>query len=92
MATVGLSWRLQLEYPTVRGGSLEPIALQGFFVGWNRRVPHGIKIAISRYNGEVEEVFASTTVRILDTLFLLFGGAGTKSQRLRQSSKSLAKV
>ena len=85
-------WRLQLEYLPTRRGSLGPIVLQGNFVGLTRRVPHGIKFAISRYNGEVEEVFPSTTVRTCDTLFLLFGGAGTKSQRLRQSSKSLAKV
>ena len=48
-------------------------------VGWNRRAPHGIKIATFRDDGEVEEVFTSTTVRTRDTVFPLFSGAGTKS-------------
>ena len=65
-------------HPTVRRGSLEPIALQGIFVGWNRRVPHGIKIATFRDDGEVEEVFTSTTVRTRGTVFPLFSGAGMK--------------
>ena len=42
-------------------------------------MPHGIKIATFRDDGEVEEVFTSTTVRTRDTVFLLFGGAGVKS-------------
>ena len=46
--------------------------------GWIRRLPHGIKIATFRDNGEVDEVFTSTTVRTRDTMFLLFGVAGTK--------------
>ena len=74
-----LAFALKREHPTVRRGSLEPIALQGIFVGWNRRVPHGIKIATFRDDGEVEEVFTSTTVRTRDTVFPLFGDAGTKS-------------
>ena len=60
----------------MRRGSLDPIVLQGIFVGWNRRVPHGIKIATFRDDGEVEEVFTSTT---RDTVFPLFGDAGTRS-------------
>ena len=71
-----LAFAVKLELPTVRRGSLDPIALQGFFVGWN---PHGINIATFRDDGEVEEVFTSTTVRIRDTVFPLFGDAGTKS-------------
>ena len=70
----------------MRRGSLDPNALQGIFVGWNRRVQHGIKIATFRCDGEVEEVFGeveevfrSTTVRTRDTVFPLFGDAGTKS-------------
>ena len=37
-----------------------------------------LKIATFRDDGEVEEVFTSTTVRTRDTVFPLFGGAGTK--------------
>ena len=62
----------------MRRESLNPISLQGSFVGWNRKVPHGIKIATFRDDGEFEEVFTSTTVRTRDTVFPLFGGAGTK--------------
>ena len=39
---------------------------------------HGIKIATFRNDREVEEVFTSTTVRTRDTVFPLFGDAGTK--------------
>ena len=42
-------------------------------------MPHGIKTATFRDDGEVEEVFTSTNVRTRDTVFLLFGDAGTKS-------------
>ena len=42
-------------------------------------MPHGIKIATFRDGGEVEEVFTSTTVRTRDTVFPLFGDAGTMS-------------
>ena len=63
----------------MRRESLDPIALQGIFVTWNRRVPHGIEIATFRDDGEVEEVFTGTTVRTRDTVFPLFGDAGTKS-------------
>ena len=42
-------------------------------------MPHGIKIATFRDDGEVEEVVTSTTVRTRDTVFPLFGDAGTKS-------------
>ena len=73
-----LAFAVKLEQPTVRRGSLEPIALQGIFVGWNTRVPHGIKIATFHNDGEVEEVFTSTTVRTRDTVFPLFSGAGMK--------------
>ena len=80
MASLGLSGVFdKLEHPTVRRGSLDLIALQGIFVGWNRRVPHGIKIATFRDDGEVQEVFTSTTVQTRDTAFLLFADAGTKS-------------
>ena len=41
-------------------------------------MPHGIKIATFRDDGEVEEVFTSTTVRTRDTIFPLFGDADTK--------------
>ena len=82
-----LAFAIELEHPTVRRESLEPVALQGIFVGWNRRVPHGIKIATFRDDGEVEEVFTSTTVRTRDTVFPLFCGAGMK-----QNSESSAKV
>ena len=58
-----LAFAIKLEHPTVRRGSLDPITLQGRFVGWNRRVPHGINIVTVRDDGEVEEVFTSTTVR-----------------------------
>ena len=75
----GLAFAIKLEHPTVRRGSLDPIALQGIFVGWNRRVPHVIKIATFRDDGEVEEVFTSTTVRTRDTVFPSFNDAGTKS-------------
>ena len=63
----------------MRRGSLDPIALQGIFVVWNRRVPHGTKVATFCDDGEVEEVFTSETVRSCDTVFPSFGGAGTKS-------------
>ena len=52
--------------------------MQGILVGWNRTVLHGIKIATLRNDGEVEEVFTSTTVRTRDEVFPMFGGAGTK--------------
>ena len=39
-------------------------------------MPHGIKIATFRNDGEVEEVFTSTTERTRDTH--LFSGAGMK--------------
>ena len=42
-------------------------------------MPHGTKIATFRDDGEVEEVFTSTTVRTRDTVFPFFGDAGTKS-------------
>ena len=42
-------------------------------------MPHGIKIATFRDDGEVEEVFTNTTVRTRGTVFPLFGDAGTKS-------------
>ena len=74
-----LAFAVKLEYPTVRRGSLDPIALQGIFVGWNRRMPHGITIAIFRDDGEFEEVFTSTTVRTRDTVFPLFGETGMTS-------------
>ena len=45
-----------------------PSLCKEIFVGWNRRVPHGIKIATFRDDGEVEEVFTSTTVRTRDTV------------------------
>ena len=73
-----LAFAIKLGHPTVRRGSLEPVALQGIFVGWNRRLPHGIKIATFRDDGEVDEVFTSATVRTRDTVFPLFGGAGRK--------------
>ena len=63
-----LAFAIKLEHPTVRGGSLDPIALQGIFVGKNRRVPHGIKAATFRDDGEVEEEFTSTTVRTRDSV------------------------
>ena len=81
-----LAFAIKLEHP-VRRGSLDPIALQGIFVAWNRRVPHGIKIATFRNDGEVEEVFTSTTVRSSLSSAVL-----ARSQRLKQSSRSLAKV
>ena len=56
-----------------------PIALQGIFVGWNRRVPHGMEIATLRDDGDVEEVFTSTIVRTRGAVFPLFGDAVTKS-------------
>ena len=36
-ATVGTVWRSRssLEHPTVRRGSLDPVSVQGLFVGWN---------------------------------------------------------
>ena len=74
-----LAFAIKLEHPTVRRGSLDPIALQGIFVDWNRRVSHGIKIGNFRDDGEIEEVFKNTTVRTRDTMFPLFGDAGTKS-------------
>ena len=70
---------IKLEHPTVRRGSLDPVAVQWIFVGWNRRMPHGINIASFCDNGEVEEVFTSTTVRTRDTVFPSFGGAGFRS-------------
>ena len=85
-----LAFAIKLEHPTVRQGSLDPTALQGIFVGWNRRVSHGINIETFRDDGEVEKLFTSTTVRTRDTVFPLFGSAG--AQQLRQSSRSLAKV
>ena len=78
----GLPWgclAFAIKIGTVRRGSLDPIALQGIVVGWNRRVPHGIKIATFRDDGEVGEVFTSTTVPTRDTVFPLFGDAGTRS-------------
>ena len=72
----------------MRRGSLDPIALQGFFVGWNRRVPHGIKIATFRDDGEVEEVFTSTTVRTRDRVFPLFGDAGSKLQEFGEIARA----
>ena len=63
----------------MRRGSLAPVALQGIFAGWNRRVPHGIKIATFCDDEEVQEVFTSTNVRTRETVFPLFGDAGTRS-------------
>ena len=74
-----LAFAIKLEHPAVRRESLEPIALQEILVGWNRRVPHGINIATFRDDGEVEEVFTSTTVRTRDTVFPLIGDAGMRS-------------
>ena len=54
-------------------------------------MPHGIKIATFRDDGEVEEVFTSTTVRTRDSLCPLFGDAA-RSQQLKQSFLSSAKV
>ena len=51
---------------------------------WNRRLPHGINVETFRDDGKVEEVFTSTTVRTRDTVFPLFGDAGTKSATLRR--------
>ena len=77
---LGVVWRLRQNWNIPAGrGRLDPIALQGIVVGWNRRVPHGINIATFGDHGEVEEVFTSTTVRTRDTVFPLFGDAGTKS-------------
>ena len=86
-----LTFAIKVEHSTVRRGSLDPIALQGIFVGWNRKVPHGIKNATFRDDGEVEEVFTSTTVRTRDTVLPLFGDAGTKSAteaELQESGES----
>ena len=46
------------------------------FVGWNRRAASTLRPF--SVDGEVEEVFTSTTLRTHDTVFLLFGSAGTK--------------
>ena len=46
-----LAFAIKLEHPTVRRGRLDPIALQRNFVGCNRTVPHGIKIATFRDDG-----------------------------------------
>ena len=73
MATLELCVKIRTS--TLRRGSLDPIALQGIFVGRNRRVPHGIKNGTFHDDGDV---FTSTTVRTRDTVFPLFGGAGTK--------------
>ena len=42
-------------------------------------MPHDINIATFRDHGELEEVYTSTTVRTRDTVFPLFGDAGTQS-------------
>ena len=42
-------------------------------------MPHGINIATFRDDGEIEEVFTSTTVRTRDTVFHEFGGAGMRA-------------
>ena len=86
-ATLGLSGVCdKIGHPTVRG-SLDPIALQGIFVGWNRRVPPGIKIATFRDDGEVEEVFTSTTMRYRDTVFPWFGDAEAELQEFGESAR-----
>ena len=73
MATLG--WlAIKVEHPTVRRGGLDPVAVEGIFVGWNREVPHSIKIGTFGDDGEVEEVLATTTVRTRDTVLPLFGG------------------
>ena len=69
---------IKLEHPTMRQGSLDPIAVQGIFIGWNRRVPHGIKIATFRDDGRVEDVFCSAML--------------VRSQRLKRSSRCLPKM
>ena len=86
-----LAFAIKLAHPTVRRGSLDLIALQGIFVGWNRRMPHGIKIATFRDDGEVEEVFTRTTVQTRGTVFPC-SAMPARSQRLKQSSRSSAKV
>ena len=75
---------MKLEHPTVRRGSLDPIALQGIFVGWNRRVPHGIKSATFRDDG--------ATVRTRDSVPFVRRCAGTKSAteaRLQEFDESV---
>ena len=62
-----LAFAMKLKHPTLRRGSLDPIALHGIFVVWNRKVPHGIKIATFRDDREIEKVFTSTIVRTRDT-------------------------
>ena len=85
-----LAFAIKLEHPTVRRGSLDPIALQGrIFVGWNRRVPHGIKIATFRDDGEVEESRVRLCKRV--TQCSRCASMLARSQRLRQSSRSSRK-
>ena len=68
-----LAFAIMLEKPMVFRDSRDPQAIQDIFVGWNRSVPP------SSDDGEIEEVFTSTTVGSRDTVFLLFRGAGMRS-------------
>ena len=74
-----LAFAIMLEKPMVFRDSRDPLAIQEILVGWNRSVPRGINIATSSDDGEIEEVFTSTTVGSRDTVFLLFRGAGMRS-------------
>ena len=61
------------------------------FVVWNRSVPHGIKIATFRDDGEVEGVFESATVRTRDTAFPVFGRAEEELQDFGESVRARLK-
>ena len=64
-------WRLRskLEHPTVRRGSLDPIALRGFLWAGTGGCHTASKVATFRDDVEVEEVFTSRTVRTRGTVF-----------------------
>ena len=64
-----LAFAIMLEKPMVARDSRDPLAIQDIFFGWNRSVPRGINIATSSDDGEIEEVFTSTTVGSRDTVF-----------------------
>ena len=78
----GFVWRLRHQAGTFHSASrkFETHRLARFFCRLEQdgATRHQNKIATFRDDGEVQEVFTSTTVRTRDTVFPLFGGGGTK--------------
>ena len=71
-----------------RRGSLDPIALQGFFVGWNRRVPQ------LRLPAMTERLKSCSRVRLCEevTQCSLCSAVLARSQQLRQRLQEFGEV